>query len=139
MSSTFPPGQSNANFESDAAGVSGGGDYAQNESNQAVDTSSSSSRSQSLRSELQNLQNELNSLVSRAASLSESELSEAYVKLMSRFGSIRFAAKGMAQQATRQFNQGVDVTTTYVKDRPLQSVALATGVGLALGMLIGRR
>lgn len=141
MSSTFPPGQSDTNFESNATGVSGG-DYAQNESNRtagAYSSSSPSSRSQSLRSELLSLQSDLNSLVSRAATLSESELSQAYVKLMGRFGSIRFAAKGMAQQATRQFNQGVDITTTYVKDRPLQSVAIATGIGLALGMLVGRR
>ena len=134
MSSTFPPGQSNVNFEDNATG-----DYVQNESGQAAGAYGSSARSQSLRSELLSLQSDLNSLVSRAASLSESELSQAYVKLMGRFASIRFAAKGMAQQATRQFNQGVDVTTTYVKDRPLQSVAIATGIGLALGMLVGRR
>lgn len=141
MSSTFPPDQSDVNFESGSAGVSGGGDYAQSASNRAADTyeSSSQQRGQSLRSELLNLQSELNSLVSRAASLSEAELSQAYVKLMSRFGSIRFAAKGMAQQASQQFNQGVEVTTTYVKDRPLQSVAIATGVGLVLGILAGRR
>jgi ElaB/YqjD/DUF883 family membrane-anchored ribosome-binding protein len=138
MSSTFPPGQSDVNFESNATGVSGG-DYVENESSRAADAYGGFSRSQSLRSELLNLQNDLNSLVSRASSLSESELNQAYVKLTSRFSSIRFRARGVAQQAGQQFNQGIDITTTYVKDRPLQSVAIATGVGLVLGMLAGRR
>ena len=59
--------------------------------------------------------------------------------MMSQFSSMRHAARGMATQATRQLNRSVDVTTDYVKDKPMQSVAVAAGLGLAIGMLFMRR
>ncbi len=133
MSATFPPDQSGDNFEASATASSGSRPWSKQYSR------TPEHRSQTFRDNLSALKDELDSLVTRAATLSDNELSEAYVKLMTRFSSIRFAAKGVAQQATKQFNQGVDVTTNYVKGKPLQSVAIATGVGLALGMLLGRR
>jgi ElaB/YqjD/DUF883 family membrane-anchored ribosome-binding protein len=52
---------------------------------------------------------------------------------------LRYAAKGLAQQATRQFNHGVEITGEYVKEKPVQSIALAIGFGALLGVIIGRR
>lgn len=92
-----------------------------------------------LRSELTNLKGDLDALVSRASSLSDEDLSRAHTQLMAKFSSMRYAAKGMADEATRQFNRGMETTTTYVKDRPMQSVAVAVGAGLLLGMLLKRR
>jgi ElaB/YqjD/DUF883 family membrane-anchored ribosome-binding protein len=43
-----------------------------------------------------------------------------------------------ASDAKQQLNQGVDVTTEYIKERPLQSVAIAAGVGFLLGALLRR-
>lgn len=91
-----------------------------------------------LRSDLALLKNDLDHLLSRASTLSDRELSEAYARMMTKFSSLRFAAKGMAVEARQQFNQGVDKTSEYVKDRPLQSVALASGFGLVLGLLMRR-
>ncbi len=93
----------------------------------------------SLRSELSSLKNDLDSLVSRAASLSDDELTQAHAQLMAKFSSVRYAAKGIASQATRQLNRSVETTTEYVKDKPMQSVAVAVGTGLLLGMLFKRR
>lgn len=53
--------------------------------------------------------------------------------------SLKVAAKGLASDASRRINQQVGVTTDYVKERPLQSVAVAAGIGMLLGMLITRR
>jgi ElaB/YqjD/DUF883 family membrane-anchored ribosome-binding protein len=92
----------------------------------------------SLRSELSNLKNDLDSLVNRAASLSDDELSQAHTQLMAKFSSVRYAAKGIASEASRQLNRGVETTTEYVKDKPMQSVAVAVGTGLLLGMLFKR-
>jgi ElaB/YqjD/DUF883 family membrane-anchored ribosome-binding protein len=92
-----------------------------------------------LRSELSSLKNDLDSLVSRAPSLSDDELSQAHARLMAQFGSLRYAAKGIASEASRQLNRGVETTTEYVKDRPMQSVAVAVGTGVLLGLLFKRR
>jgi len=78
-------------------------------------------------------------LLSRAATLSERELSDAYASIMTKFSSLRFAAKGIAAEAGRQLNQGIDITSSYIRDRPLQSIAIAGGAGLAMGMLFSRR
>jgi ElaB/YqjD/DUF883 family membrane-anchored ribosome-binding protein len=93
----------------------------------------------SMRSDLSNLKNDLDSLVSRASSLSDDELAQAHAQLMAKFSSVRYAAKGIASEASRQLNRGVETTTEYVKDKPMQSVAVAIGTGLLLGMLFKRR
>jgi ElaB/YqjD/DUF883 family membrane-anchored ribosome-binding protein len=95
--------------------------------------------SEQLRSELSNLKNDLDALVSRSSNLSDEELSQAHAQMMAKFSSVRSAAKGMATEASRQLNRGVETTTEYVKDKPMQSVAVAVGTGLLLGMLFGRR
>ncbi|HEY8609281.1 MAG TPA: DUF883 domain-containing protein [Noviherbaspirillum sp.] len=93
----------------------------------------------SLRSELSSLKSDLDSLVDRSASLSDEELTQAHAQLMAKFSSVRYAAKGIASEASRQLNRGVETTTGYVKEKPMQSVAVAVGTGLLLGMLFGRR
>ncbi len=93
----------------------------------------------SLRSELMNLKNDLDSLVNRSASLSDDELIQAHTQLMAKFSSVRYAAKGLASEASRQLNRSVESTTEYVKDKPMQSVAVAVGTGLLLGLLFKRR
>ena len=89
---------------------------------------------ESLRQDLTKLKTDLDTLLAQASNLSERELSDAYARMMTKFSSMRFAA-----EATRQINQGVDKTTDYVKAKPLQSVAMAAGLGMMLGILIARR
>ncbi|HYD63685.1 MAG TPA: DUF883 domain-containing protein [Noviherbaspirillum sp.] len=92
-----------------------------------------------LRSELSSLKNDLDALVNRSASMSDDELTQAHAQLMAKFSSVRYAAKGIASEATRQLNRGMETTTEYVKDKPMQSVAVAVGTGLLLGLLFKRR
>lgn len=93
----------------------------------------------SLRTELGNLKSDLDTLLGRATNLSDAELRHEYSRLMSKFGSLRAAAKDVAAQAGQQLNRGMDATSGYVREKPLQSVAVATGVGMVLGMLLHRR
>lgn len=92
----------------------------------------------SMREELANLKSDLDALMSHASTLTEGELREARDRMLARFSSVRYAARGMAAQASRQFNQGMDVTVDYVRDKPLQSVALAAGLGLVVGAMLRR-
>ncbi|WP_151447137.1 DUF883 family protein [Lacisediminimonas profundi] len=98
--------------------------------------SGSAGTSSRMREELSSLKRDLDDLMSRAADLSERELSEARDKMMMKFSDMRTAARGIAEQARTQINQGVDVTSDYVKEKPLQSVAIAAGVGLLIGALM---
>ncbi|HEV2610362.1 MAG TPA: DUF883 domain-containing protein [Noviherbaspirillum sp.] len=103
-----------------------------------------------MRSQLTGLKADLDALVNRAPGMSDDELAVEHAKLMAKYNSLRFAAKGLASQATqqlsvgyenasRQFNRGVETTTGYVKEKPMQSVAVAAGAGLLLAMLFKRR
>ncbi|WP_334189058.1 DUF883 family protein [Noviherbaspirillum sp.] len=103
-----------------------------------------------MRSQLTSLKADLDALVNRAPGMSDDELAAEHAKLMAKYSSLRFAAKGLATQATqqfsvgvenasRQFNRGVETTTGYVKEKPMQSVAVAAGAGLLLAMLFKRR
>lgn len=92
-----------------------------------------------LRNELSNLKSDLDSLVERSASLTDEELTQAHARLLTQFSSVRYAARGIATQASRQINRGLETTTGYMKEKPVQSVAVAIGTGLLLGMLFRRR
>jgi ElaB/YqjD/DUF883 family membrane-anchored ribosome-binding protein len=91
-----------------------------------------------LRQELSDLKSDLDALMSHASTLTEAELRESRDRIMARFSSMRHAAKGIASQAGKQLNEGMDVTVNYVRERPLQSVAIATGIGLILGAMLRR-
>jgi ElaB/YqjD/DUF883 family membrane-anchored ribosome-binding protein len=133
MSANFPTSESENGLEPK------GRASAKSKNNQEEADASVKQGAATLREDLATLKSDLEALLSNASTLSERELSDAYARMMGKFSSLRFAAKGMVSQAGRQFNQGVDMTSDYVKDRPLQSVAIAAGFGLVLGMVLGRR
>lgn len=89
--------------------------------------------------EMTSLRADLDDMTSRLSNFSESELVAAKEKILAKIESTKVAAKGIAADVTQQINHGVGVTTDYVKERPLQSVAVAAGIGILLGMLISRR
>ena len=91
-----------------------------------------------LREELSSLKGDVDALMSHASTLSEIELGEARDRILSRFSSMRYAAKGMAEQASRQLSQGREFTVQFVRDKPLQSLVVAAGIGLLLGALLRR-
>lgn len=89
--------------------------------------------------EMAALREELDSLTSRVSSMSDLELMAAKEKLLAKMESTKVAARSVAADVTQHFKHAVDVTTGYVKERPLKSMAVAAGVGILLGMLISRR
>ncbi len=91
-----------------------------------------------MREDLSNLKSDIDALMSHASTLNEHELREARDRILARFSSMRYAARGFAEQAGRQFSQGRDLTADYVRDKPLQSVAIAAGVGLLVGTILRR-
>ena len=91
-----------------------------------------------MRDDLSNLKSDLDALMSHASTLNENELREARDRILARFSSMRYAARGIADQAGRQFSQGREITVDYVRDKPLQAVAIAAGVGLLLGAMMRR-
>jgi ElaB/YqjD/DUF883 family membrane-anchored ribosome-binding protein len=101
-------------------------------------TSSAPTTTSKIRTELSNLKRDLDDLVSRAASMSDMDLSNARNLLMGKYASMQRSVKGMTTEAQKQFSHGADVTSDYVKERPLQSVAIAAGVGLLLGAILRR-
>lgn len=91
-----------------------------------------------MREELSTLKSDLDALMLHASTLNENELREARDRILARFSSMRYAARGFAEQASRQFSQGRDLTADYVRDKPMQSVAIAAGVGLLVGAILRR-
>lgn len=104
----------------------------------SASTSNLGGKALRIRDELSNLKSDLDALMSHASTLTEHELSEARDRILTRFSSMRFAARGIADQAGRQINQGREMTADYVRDKPLQSVAIAAGIGLLLGAIMRR-
>ncbi|HEY4541962.1 MAG TPA: DUF883 domain-containing protein [Noviherbaspirillum sp.] len=94
---------------------------------------------ESIRAELSTLKSDIDDLADRAAHMSDEELTRAHAQMMAKFSSIRYAARGFADEASRQFNRGVETTHQYVKEKPMQSVGAAVGAGLLLGLLFSRR
>jgi ElaB/YqjD/DUF883 family membrane-anchored ribosome-binding protein len=133
MSANFPSGVSDNGVDTSSR-ANNAANKTYNETNNTAKEASAT-----LRNDLTTLKNDLDALLSTASTMTERELRDAYARMMTKFSSLRYAAKGMAAQAGKQFNQSVDMTTDYVKERPLQSVAIAAGVGLVLGVLLGRR
>jgi ElaB/YqjD/DUF883 family membrane-anchored ribosome-binding protein len=129
MSSNYPGTSDNLSGQTSS--------QAQNVYSESESYSSTTSGS-ALRAELTNLKSDLDALMSKASNLTDRELSDARDKMLSKFSSMRSTAKGMASEAQRQLHQGVDATTDYVKEKPLQSVAIATGIGLLLGAVLRR-
>ncbi|MDB5761262.1 MAG: hypothetical protein JWQ21_257 [Herminiimonas sp.] len=134
MATDFSSGMSDNDpnpVNASAAGSPGPGIY-----DDAAGTAQQSSSK--LREELANLKSDLDALMAHASTLTDRELGEARDRIMAKFSSMRQSAKGMAAEAGKQINHGVDLTSEYVKERPLQSVAIATGVGLVLGAVLRR-
>lgn len=98
----------------------------------------SGATSGNLRGDLADLKKDLDALLAKASTLTDRELRDARDRLLERFGTMRVAAQDMAGQAQEQLNRGVDMTSEYVKERPMQALAIAAGIGLVLGAITRR-
>ncbi|MBK4736334.1 DUF883 family protein [Noviherbaspirillum pedocola] len=102
---------------------------------EAEDAANSGNEAQYLRSELADLKKDLNALLAKASALADREIRNAWSQLNGQFGNVQGTARDMAGQAGDQLSRGIDFTSDYVRDKPMQSLAIAAGVGLLIGML----
>lgn len=84
-----------------------------------------------LRSDLADLKRDLDALMGKASTLTDRELRDARDRLFARCCTVKDAAQ-------EQFQHGVDMACDYTKEKPMQAVAIAAGIGLLLGALTRR-
>src|SRR6476620_5263580 len=84
-----------------------------------------------LRGDQADLKKDLDALLCKASTLTDRELRDARYRLFTKFGTVKDAAQ-------EQFQQGVDMASDYAKEKPMQAVAIAAGIGLLLGALTRR-
>lgn len=84
-----------------------------------------------LRNDLADLKRDLDALLAKASTLTDRELRDARDRLFVKFGTVKDAAQ-------EQFQHGVDLASDYAKEKPMQAVAIAAGIGLLLGALTRR-
>jgi ElaB/YqjD/DUF883 family membrane-anchored ribosome-binding protein len=94
---------------------------------------------QSRSDEMSKFRADLDDFVARIPGLSDIDLNAAKDKLMETLASSRQSAMNYASEARQQINQKVEATGEYVKEKPMQSIGIAAGVGFLLGLLVSRR
>jgi ElaB/YqjD/DUF883 family membrane-anchored ribosome-binding protein len=86
---------------------------------------------------------ELQALVSEAETMMADSLSEhtseAIGNLRERFGAAQERFADMYDQTKKKVVAGAKYTDTTIRENPYQSIAIAMGVGVLLGILVGRR
>jgi len=86
---------------------------------------------------------ELQALVSEAETMMADSLSEhsaeAVSKLRERFAAAQERLCEVYDGARKRVVAGAKVTDTAIRDNPYQSLAIAAGVGILVGVLLGRR
>jgi ElaB/YqjD/DUF883 family membrane-anchored ribosome-binding protein len=89
--------------------------------------------------ELANLRADLDDLISRLPSLSDIDLEKAKDNLIQKIAETKESARDVAHEAREQLDHGIECTRDYVKERPLQSMGYAAGIGFLVGLLTARR
>jgi ElaB/YqjD/DUF883 family membrane-anchored ribosome-binding protein len=86
---------------------------------------------------------ELQALVGEAEKMMADSLSEhtaeAIEKLKERFGAAQERFSDMYDSTKKKVVAGAKSTDSTIRENPYQSLAIALGVGVVLGVLVGRR
>jgi ElaB/YqjD/DUF883 family membrane-anchored ribosome-binding protein len=89
------------------------------------------------------LLSELQALVSEAETMMADSLtehsSEALGNLRARFGAAQERMGELYDGAKKKVVAGAKYTDTQIRENPYQSIAIALGVGVLVGVLVGRR
>jgi ElaB/YqjD/DUF883 family membrane-anchored ribosome-binding protein len=93
------------------------------------------STTQRLLSDLQNVVREAEELLSSGAEGLDDMRSEARTKLASALESAKSTYSHLQEKAV----EGAKKTDTLIRENPYQSLGIAFGVGLLVGVLVGRR
>ncbi|MBI3068979.1 MAG: DUF883 domain-containing protein [Betaproteobacteria bacterium] len=85
------------------------------------------------------LMSDVDDLVRATASQSGEKLAEARSKAQQALQAARAAVARAEAAATEQAKLAAEATDQYVQDNPWTAIGIAAGVGLLIGLLVGRR
>ena len=94
---------------------------------------------QNLSREFHDLVADIEDLVKQTASLSGEELNLARARLAELIASAKTSAEDMGSAVAQRARRSAAATNEYVHEQPWKAVGVAAALGLALGVLIGRR
>lgn len=131
-------GQDNKSANGPQSGAGQGASSAKPTTPQSANATQPSQLVVAASSELRNLRADLDGLISRIPHLAESELNAAKILLLQKYGAGTKTVTAVTTVARETITHGMEVAGDYVKDRPLKTVAVTAGIGMLIGMLIGR-
>ncbi len=89
--------------------------------------------------DLKNVVNDAEALLKATSSQTGDRIQEVRARAEASLRQARTRLNELEEQALRTAREMADATEGYVRDNPWQSVGVAAGVGLLLGLLLGRR
>jgi len=94
---------------------------------------------EALRKDLANVMRDAEALMKASAGHGGEKVDEARTRILESLESAKRRLLEVERSAVRQGEEAVVATEKYVKSNPWQSVGIAAGVGLILGVLLARR
>jgi len=94
---------------------------------------------QALRTDLANVMRDAEALMKASAGHGGEKVDEARNRILESLESAKRRLLEVERSAVRHGDEAVAATEKYVKSNPWQSVGIAAGVGLLLGVLLARR
>lgn len=94
---------------------------------------------QALRTDLANVMRDAEALMKASAGHGGEKVDEARTRILESLESAKRRLLEVERSAVRHGDEAVAATEKYVKSNPWQSVGIAAGVGLILGVLLARR
>jgi ElaB/YqjD/DUF883 family membrane-anchored ribosome-binding protein len=94
---------------------------------------------EALRADLANVMRDAEALMKASAGHGGEKVDEARIRILESLESAKRRLLEFERSAVRHGEEAVAATENYVKTNPWQSVGIAAGVGLILGVLLARR
>ena len=89
--------------------------------------------------DLQVVVRDAESLLQATAAQTGEKIEQARARAMESLQKARQRLAGFEKDAVREVREAAEVTDEYVHKNPWQAVGVAAGIGLLVGLLIGRR
>jgi ElaB/YqjD/DUF883 family membrane-anchored ribosome-binding protein len=92
-----------------------------------------------LMSDLKSVVNDAEALLNATSTQTGEKIQAVRARAEESLRNARARLTEIEQEAMRRAKEIADATDEYVRDNPWQSVGIAAGIGLLLGVLLGRR
>lgn len=104
-----------------------------------IETPSTSTTSTKISKTANGLADKAESKISKLADRAEKAANRAETVLHDGIETLRTQARAYADTATEKWDSTTKAVTDSVREKPLQGIAIAAGVGLIIGLLLGSR